>query len=327
MLPVAPPKRRLPEAFRRAVIALVLLSAFAGPGCRPQDGREAGPSAAKAAATNPITLGDVEADEPLRRVRWIQPLADHLAENLADSGIDGGRVVVARGLDEMARFLREGTVDVYLDSPLPTLAVVRASESRIILRRWVRDQPEYWSLFLTHKDSGLQGPGGLDGRTVAFQERHSTTGFLLPVHTLIERGYQIRTVSEPARRTPPGQIGCFFSGDEENSIQLLLTNAVAAAVVSNQDFEELPSQLKKNLRILDSTPSVPRQLVSVRPGLDPALVGRIRQLLLRLTDEDRARLAAKVDGGGWTWRFDELPPASLARLESYSATLAELSID
>ena len=61
--------------------------------------------------------------------------------------------------------------------------------------------------------------------------------------------------------------------------------------------------------------------------LDPALVEAVRGLLIGLTDADRARLAERVDGEGWTWRFDEVPPDSLARLEAYSARLAELALD
>ncbi len=302
--------------------------AILGMGCRRASDSEARPSAgSRKSLVHPITLGDVEADEPLRRVRWIQPLADHLAAGLKATGIDGGQVKVARSLDEMASFLRDGTVDLYLDSPLPVLKVAQASNARILLRRWVRDEPDYRSLFLTHGKSGLRAPADLDGRTIAFQERHSTTGFLLPALTLIERGYEIKTVSEPAATVQPGQVGCFFTGDEENSIQLLLAEVVAAAVVSNQDYEDLPDELRQSLEVLDTTPSLPRQLVAVRPGMDPALVAAVRSLLLGLTDGDRTRLAKQVDGEGWTWRFDQVPPESLARLETYSAKLADLAVD
>ena len=314
---------------RSAVLAVGLLLALGlCAGCRADqatlDASEAVPSRPGGPS---ITLGDVEADEPLRRIRWIQPLADYLAENLSEHGIDTGRVVVARDLDEMARLLRDGEVDIYLDSPLPAMKVAGGSGAEIILRRWVKDQPEYWSLVLTHRESGLGGWGQLSGRTIAFQERHSTTGFLLPAYALLDRGFQLQVVTDPAATTEPGQIGCWFTGDEENSVQLLVDNAVTAAVVSNQDYEELPAEKRDLLRTLMETQSVPRQVVVAGPGLDPALRAKVRQLLLGLSDEDRARLAATVDGGGWTWRFDELPPASLEQLERYSEALAGLVLD
>ena len=186
----------------------------------------------------------------------------------------------------------------------------------------MRDRPDSWSLFLTHEDSELRGWRDLDGRTIAFQEPHSTTGYLLPAMTLIDHGYQLEAVSGPTIRTRPGQVGYFFTGDEENSVQLLVGNLVAAAVISIQDWDELPEELKRPLRIIDKTPSVPRQLVAVRPGMDSEMVASVRRILLDLTDEDRARLAAEVEGGGWTWRFDELQPAELDRLEDYSERLA-----
>lgn len=311
-----------------ALLGAVLIGIALIGGCAGEPhavGDEAEPT--RAAGSRPFTLGDVEAAEPLRRIRWIQPLADHLAGELAGHGVDHGRVVVARGLDEMARLLREGEVDLYMDSPLAVLDVAQAAGARILLRRWVGDQPEYRGLFLTHRDSGLEGPDDLDGRTIAFQERHSTTGFLLPAFVLVERGHELREVSEPTSTLPPGRVGIFLTGDEENSIQLLLANAVAAAVVSNQDYEGLPDGPRASLVVLDATPSVPRQLVAARPGLEPALLDAVHAVLVGLTDEDRDRLSQQVDGEGWTWRFDELPAVSLARLEDYSARLAELALD
>ena len=58
----------------------------------------------------------------------------------------------------------------------------------------------------------------------------------------------------------------------------------------------------------DRTVSVPRQLVSVRPGLEPELVDKIRKLLIVLdqTEEGRQLLA----GLKKTTKFDALPEDS-----------------
>ena len=46
---------------------------------------------------------------------------------------------------------------------------------------------------------------------------------------------------------------------------------MAAGGISNQDYGELPEMIKERAVAFDRTPSVPRQLVSVRPGLDASL--------------------------------------------------------
>ena len=83
-----------------------------------------------------ITLGDIDPDEPSKKIARFTPLARYLAENLREFGVSEGRVMVARDIDEMARWMRDGTVDIYFDSAFPTLAVQQQSGSEIILRRW-----------------------------------------------------------------------------------------------------------------------------------------------------------------------------------------------
>ena len=82
-----------------------------------------------------ITLGDIDPDEPAKKINRFQPLADYLARNLGESGIQIGRVVIARDIEEMGQLLRDGSVDVYFDSAFPTLSVQGLSGSEIILRR------------------------------------------------------------------------------------------------------------------------------------------------------------------------------------------------
>ena len=78
----------------------------------------------------------------------------------------------------------------------------------------------------------------------------------------------------------------------------------------------MPPELKERIVALDRTISVPRQLVSVRPGLDPKLVGRIRTLLTDLDQTERGRQI--LDGLKKTRKFDPLPADSRVALTALS---------
>ena len=162
-----------------------------------------------------ITLGDIDPDEPAKKIKRFQPLADFLADRLLDYGIERGRVVVARDIEEMAGFLKDGRVDVYFDSPFPTLAVQELSDSSVVLRRWKQGEPTYWSVYIALRDSGIARVEDFAGKVVAFEEPHSTSGFLLPAGTLIQRGLTIRAVGRPEEAIHPREIGYVFSWDEE----------------------------------------------------------------------------------------------------------------
>ena len=263
-----------------------------------------------------ITIGDIDADEPVKKVKRFTPLAKFLADNLSEYGIQEGKVQVARSIDEMGKFLKEGKVDIYFDSGFPTLAVQQLSGSEIILRRWKQQSHEYWSTYVVRKDSGITSVDGLVGNVLVFEEPYSTSGFILPAGTLIQRGFNLREVGSAEAEVRPDEIGYFFSQDEENTIELVLSGKVHAGGVSNQDYQGLPQELMDQLLRFDRTITVPRQLVSVRPGMDPGMVTKIQDLLAGLdqTEEERRMLEDLKK----TSKFDSLPAesqASLGRLE------------
>ena len=99
-----------------------------------------------------IVLGDVDPNDPTKKIKRFQPLAGDLAQNLSDFGIRESKVLIARDVEEMGEFMNIGMVDVYFDSSFPTLAVQNLADSKIILRRWKDDDPVYWSVFIARTD-------------------------------------------------------------------------------------------------------------------------------------------------------------------------------
>ena len=204
-----------------------------------------------------------------------------------------------------------GMVDIYFDSPFPTLAVEQLAGSEIILRRWKGGLSEYWSTFVARKDGEVEEVGDLLGEVVAFEEPRSTSGFVLPAGTLIQRGFTVIEVEGPDAEVRPDEIGYVFSRDEENTFEMVLSGKVTAGGVSNEDYEELSDEMMSQIVTLGQTIKVPRQLVSVRPGLDPQVVDRVRELLIGL---DQTEEGMRLLLGLKTTKFDPFPTQEQASL-------------
>ena len=255
-----------------------------------------------------ITLGDIDPEEPAKKIKRFQPLANYLAEQLKQFDVKEGRVVIARDIEEMAHFLEEGAVDVYFDSSFPTLAVQELSGSEVILRRWKQETPDYRSLYITRLDHGISGVEDFVGKVVAFEEPHSTSGFVLPAGTLIQRGFTLSEVDGPNAPVASSEIGYFFSWDEENTIEMILRGVVAGGGISNQDYDKLPTEIKQQIVTFDHSITVPRQLVSVRSGLDMELVSKPRELLVGL---DQIKEGQQIlENMKTTKKIDSVPPDS-----------------
>lgn len=283
--------------------------------CAPPESAPGGGSPSAVGLSGRIlTLGDVDPDTPTERVRRMQPLADHLAAGLTEHGISGGRVVIARNLREMAELMRDGKVDVYFDSAFPAVSVRRLAGSRIVLQGAILGVFEYAGVLVARKGEGIDGLEDLVGRVVAFEEPHSTTGFLLPFAAFAEKGLDLVERRYPRDRVDEDRVGYYFSGDEENSVALVLDGVVTAAALSTEDWNELPPEYRDELELISQTRTLPRQLVSVRSDLPEAVEAPLREELLALGG---ARL--EEDSGAWSWDFRPLTPkaeAELARIES-----------
>ena len=218
-----------------------------------------------------ITLGDIDASDPIKKIKRFRPLADYLASHLTEFGIMEGKVVISRNVEEAGGYLVDGTLDIYIDSAFPILAVQEISDSQIIARRWKGGDENYRSTYITLRDSGIDRIEDFKGKVLAFEHRESTSGFVLPAGTLIQQGFTLREVDRPDAPVDRDEIGYYFAQDEENTVVLLMGGLVAGAGFSNLDYKDLSDELQKDIAVFGKTISVPGQLVSIRPGLDPLL--------------------------------------------------------
>ncbi len=264
-----------------------------------------------------LTIGDIS-DEPKKKIDRFQPLADHLASNLNDLGYDAGRVVIAANVEEMIEMVERGEVDVYFDSPFPALTTQVSTGTELILRRWKDGDAVYSGVVVTRHDSNIQSVDDIRGRVVAAEEPYSTTGFAQQVADLAVAGYMMQLVDEPDWVIARDVIGIWFSRDEENTIEAVLNGTVDVGFLSDRDLAELPDELRGQVQIVLTTELLPRQIVSLRKGIDADVRDRISGLLLDLENTaDGVRILEQIK----TARFDEIPTADRDRLGDFAEQL------
>jgi phosphonate transport system substrate-binding protein len=238
----------------------------------------------------------------------VRPFADYVAARLHGEGIGTGRVVVVGSLSRMVEELREGRVDLFIDSPFPAAFVWKHAGVRPILRRWKRGSDSYRSTVFTRADSGIDSLDDLSGKIIAFGEPFSTSGFLMPKAALASAGLTLVNYEDPAAAIPDDRVGYVFSNDAENTLFWVLKEKVAAGAVNADYYESLAGARIGELRVLHETQAVPRNVVCVRESLDPDVERALEKVLLEmhLSEEGRAALDLFEE----TARFDRFPRGS-----------------
>ena len=120
-----------------------------------------------------------------------RPLAQHLAARL-------GRPVELRTVDSwegLAKSLSNGETDIALMGPWGYVLANHYADAQVISTILYQGKPEYFAMIVTHPESGLNsaqdllGPKGR-GRSFAFGDKGSTSGYLIPLHFFMQQGIE-----------------------------------------------------------------------------------------------------------------------------------------
>ncbi len=289
---------------RRIVALATLVAVLIVSGCAPTSSAKSmpAPTPAPAAGTKNIVLGLIYPEEPAKRIKQWLPFADKLASGLGKFGISGGDVVIAADKGQMADALTSGKVDLYFDSPYDAMTVMDRAGAQPLMRRWKGGQGTYSSVIFATSSSGLKSLTDLKGRVLGLQDAGSTSGFVLPVTHLLKSG--VKVTREESRTPGPDQVGYFFTGKDDKTIQGVISGDLAAGAVDDTRLKALPDDVRASMVVLAQTESVSRGLVVARPGIDPELLGAVKSLLREMSDTPGNKdLLDSIDAN----RFDEFP--------------------
>ncbi len=113
-----------------------------------------------------------------------RPLAAHLSEAL-------GRPVKLYTVDSwegLAKSLAAGETDIALMGPWGYVLANHVADAQAVASILYDGKPEYHAIMITHPNSGIESIADLRGKTFAFGDKGSTSGYLIPFHHFQKNG-------------------------------------------------------------------------------------------------------------------------------------------
>ena len=215
-----------------------------------------------------LTIGFIPAEDSRAMVRQSQAIFDIVAKHT------GMKIDSFVGSDYNATIeaLRAGHIDVALLGPFSyvlatTVAPVEAFAVTVIARTM---QPSYKSIIIAGKDSNINSLADLKGKTFAFVDPGSTSGFMVPSAAFIKAGI---TPEKDFKQV-------MYSGGHDATIVSVGSGKVDAGSVADRIYERGCAKGLADcnkLKVVWSSPAIPNDPLLYRKNLPEDMKSKIRE--------------------------------------------------
>lgn len=178
--------------------------------------------------------------------------------------------------------LELGEIDVAIVCTGTYLHSLDSGRVKLLVQPEFEDGLEYRCLVIVPARSEVRSLEDLRGKTIAFTDRESHTGYLAACVSLKDKGVEPRTFFSRA----------IFTGSHDRSVQAVAASVVDAAAVDSLVLESMlreAPKLREQVRIIWSSEPFGPPPVVVPDGIDPRLEESLRQAFLSLHDETQGR--------------------------------------
>ena len=234
---------------------------------------------------DPLVLAFIPQENPEKLIGDIEIITEYLQKEMGIA-VKG---YVTQDHAAAVEALRGGEADISFMGGLPYVLAHEIIGAEVILSEVYRGSPTYRARIFVLKDSGIEKVEDLKGKSIAFADPISESGFIYPLEIIVEAGLL-------KRGDDPNQVfsNVYFAGGYQQAIQALANGLVDAAGVSQfADLLLTPEQLPKITWIAESKP-IPSHLVCVRKGLDKERIDAFKQAMLKLNQPENKHLLKYV---------------------------------
>jgi len=160
----------------------------------------------------------------------------------------------------------------------------------IIARNLWHGKSSFTSRIYVRKNSGLSALEDLRGKTIAFIDPASSSGYIYPMVLLIERGL----VKNRDPKTFFREV--VFAGSHDAGMRALLNGHVDALASFDMAREQYLTDTAERERIVyvAETPPIPEAGIAARAGLDPTVFAKVRAALLQIRAPTHAALLKRL---------------------------------
>lgn len=201
------------------------------------------------------------------------PIAEYLAKK---TGVNIELKILRRYGNIVENFKNENLDGAFFGSFTGALAIKALDVEPLARPEYPNGVSTYQGIIFTHKNSGIKNIADMKGKIFVFVDKATTAGWLLPMHFFHQHGvtdYQAWF----------GET--YFAGTHEDAIHDVLNGKADVGAAKDLIFHQLArgdSRIKDELEILEVSPKVPSNTLSLRKDIPGPFKAKVKELLLTM---------------------------------------------
>lgn len=235
----------------------------------------------------PLVIGLLPEQNIFHQLERYDPLAKYIANKL-------GRKIELKVLPRYGNiinnFVSENMDGAFFGSFTYALAHSKLGLEVIARPENIEGISTYHGLLFARKDSGIRNIKDMAGKRLAFVDKATTAGYLLPLAYFKKHG--IDNYNAYLKET-------YFAGTHEDVINDVLDRKTDIGAAKNTVFYRLAKKDKRilnDLIIIERSPDVPENGLAVRKDIDISVKTKIKDILLDMHNDPAGRKVLKDFG-------------------------------
>lgn len=240
---------------------------------------------------------------PAKLFSAYQPMIDYLNRNLPEAHFE---LESSRDYQAFEEKFRARSPEFLLPNPWQTLQAIKVNYHVIAM---AGDAADFKGIFIVRKDSGINTPDDLKGKTVSYPSPTALAACIMPQYFLHRHGIDVNK-----------DITNAYVGSQESSIMNVYLGKSSAGATWPPPWrmflQDHPDEAEK-LQVIWETPSLLNNSIMVRNDVAPDIAEKVRQLLLNLEHSpDGPAILATMS----TKRFHAADNVRYQQIEAFIAT-------
>lgn len=235
---------------------------------------QAGEAPAVAGSVKILKVGRIPYLDPRKMVRNYESMMEYLKKELQLNEV---RLVLTPDYNTLTQFLKEGKIDIAWHG---VFAYPRAREltgARAILTPIWSGKKSYRGIIVVRADSNINSLSDLKGRSFAFTDKKSASGYFLPTIHLLENNI------DPEKDFSKVE----YIKKHDNILYNILYKKFDAGAVYDNSFQLLKNDEEiKQLKIISKTADILNEPIMVRKDLPDEITAKVKNAFLKLSSSD-----------------------------------------